>query len=196
MAATMSNTTGQSSHQTRKLFIQMSGAPGSGKSTTATPLAKLINRVVIDHDILKSALLEKGISFDKAAEVAYHLDWTFAEAMVKQGHSVIVDSTCNYEQILSQGIALVQRYGYGYWYVEVKVDNVGMLDERLRESVPLRSQRTGVDCPPRDAGGARGSEDSRRHALYKRWIENPCRPDGHDIRTVVVNSTESTEKRP
>ncbi|KAH8986377.1 hypothetical protein EDB92DRAFT_1818380 [Lactarius akahatsu] len=148
----MSNTTGKSSQQTRKLFIQMSGAPGSGKCTTANPLARLINGVVIDHDILKSALLEKGISFDKAAEVAYHLDWTFAEAVIKQEHSVIVDSTCNYAQILSQGIALAQRYGYEYWYVEFEADNVGMLDERLRKSVSLRSQRAGVDCPPRDAG--------------------------------------------
>ncbi|KAH9012064.1 hypothetical protein EDB85DRAFT_1965448 [Lactarius pseudohatsudake] len=171
MAATMSNTTGKSSQQTRKLFIQMSGAPGSGKNMTANPLARLINGVVIDHDIL----LEKGISFDKAAEVAYHLDWTFAEAVIKQEHGVIVDSTCNYEQILSQGIALAQRYGYEYWYVEVKADNVGMLDERLRKRVPLRSQRARVDCPPRDAGGAGAAKTLTR-----------CSRSGSRIRAVQL----------
>ncbi|KAH9019856.1 hypothetical protein EDB84DRAFT_1670683 [Lactarius hengduanensis] len=139
----MSNTTGKSSQQTRKLFIQIPGAPCSGKNMTANPLSRLINGVVIDHDIL----LEKGIiSFDKAAErhCRQHL----------QLRTDTEPGNCARST--------------------VKADNVGMLDERLRKRVPLRSQRARVDCPPRDAGGAGGSEDS--HALFKKWIEDPCRP--------------------
>lgn len=38
-------------------FLQMSGFPGSGKSTLAREIAKRTGAVVIDHDIVKSALL-------------------------------------------------------------------------------------------------------------------------------------------
>lgn len=156
----------------------------------ANLLAQLIDGVVIDHDIIKSTLLEDNISFDQAAKVAYRLGWALAEAMIKQERSVIIDSTCNYKEVLDQGTALAQQYGYDYWYVECKVDDVNLLDERLRKRVPLRSQRTGVDRPPPDASGASYCEDSR--ALFKRWIESPCRPDGNAI---VVDSTGSLEKR-
>jgi predicted kinase len=80
----------------------MSGAPGSGKSTTANLMAQLIDGEVIDHDIIKSTLLEDNISFDQAAKVAYRLDWALAEA-IKQKRSVIINSTCNYKEVLDQG---------------------------------------------------------------------------------------------
>jgi predicted kinase len=168
----------------------MSGAPGSGKSTTAKLLAQSIDGVVIDHDIIRSTVLEHKISFDEAAKLAYDLSWALAENIIKQERSVIIDSPCNYKEVLDQGTALTQQYGYDYWYVECKVDDVNLLDERLRKRVPLRSQRTGVDRPPPDASGARHSKDPR--ALFKRWIKSPCRPDGNAI---VVDSTGSPEKR-
>jgi predicted kinase len=34
----------------------MSGFPGSGKSTLAKQIAKRTNAVIIDHDVVKSAL--------------------------------------------------------------------------------------------------------------------------------------------
>ena len=162
------------------IFIQMSGAPGSGKSTLAKLLGREIDGVVIDHDLFKSSLLEDdAISFDQAGKVAYRLDWVVAEGMMEQGRSVILDSTCNFQQIVNTGRALAQKYGYTYWYVECKVNDIGLLDERLRTRAPLRSQRTGVDCPPRDSNGNPTGEDSR--ALFKKWIENPCRPDDNII---------------
>lgn len=81
----------------------MSGAPGSGKSTMANLLAESIDGVVIDHDVIKSTLLEDNLSFDQAARVAYRLDWALAEAMIKQKRSVIIDSTCNYKEVIDQG---------------------------------------------------------------------------------------------
>ncbi|GIP29112.1 hypothetical protein J23TS9_42420 [Paenibacillus sp. J23TS9] len=40
------------------LFLQMSGFPGSGKSTLAREIAKFTKAVIIDHDIVKTGLLE------------------------------------------------------------------------------------------------------------------------------------------
>jgi predicted kinase len=91
-----------------------------------------------------------------------------AEDMIKQGRNVIIDSTCNYSEVLDRGSALARQYGCDYRYIECKVDHIDLLDERLRKRVPHRSQRTGVSCPPPDASGA-SREDHL--ALFKKWIE-------------------------
>lgn len=175
----------------RKLLIQMSGAPGSGKSTIATLLSRSINGVVINHDIIKSFLLQSAIVFAQASKLTYALDWILAEDMIKQGRSVvIIDTPCNYNEILERGLALALRYGFEYRYVECRVDDLDLLDQRLRERVPLRCQVTGVHNPPPDVGSASGVEDSM--ALFKRWIDQPCRPDRDD--NIIVDSTGSPEE--
>jgi predicted kinase len=78
----------------RNLFIQMSGAPGSGKSTMATLLQQSIGGLVIDHDLIKSSLLEDSeANFDQTTKRAYRLQWVWAEEVIKQGHNVIIEST-------------------------------------------------------------------------------------------------------
>ncbi|KAL7963203.1 P-loop containing nucleoside triphosphate hydrolase protein [Trichoderma compactum] len=139
------------------LLIQMSGAPGSGKSTMAAQLGRRINGVVIDHD---------------------------AQHIIKQGLSVIVDSTRNCHDILDRGSALANQDDYTYWYIECRVQDIDLLDERLRTRDPMTSQRTGVDRPP----AADAAQDSR--ALFKKWIESPFRPKD-DV--LIVDSTRSPD---
>ncbi|KAI1171550.1 P-loop containing nucleoside triphosphate hydrolase protein [Nemania sp. FL0916] len=173
-----------------RLFIQMSGAPGSGKSTIARLLRPCINGVVIDHDVLRSSLLESGIiPFDQAAKQAYLLQWALAEDMMKQGFSVIIDSTCNYAEVLARGSALAAQGGYEYWYVECKVQDLDLLDRRLGSRDSKASQRTSVDRHPVAAQHTRAGEDPR--ALFVKWIENPCRPSYDNA--IVVDATEHPE---
>jgi predicted kinase len=127
-----------------RLLIQMSGAPGAGKSSMSALLSKALNGVVIDHDLLKSGFLEKGHSFDKSAKLTYSLQWVLVEDVIKQGQSVIIDCPCNYDEILTNGINLARKYGYEYKYVECRVSDLDLLDQRLRTRTPLRSQRTGL----------------------------------------------------
>lgn len=111
---------------------------------------------------------------------------------MKQGLSVIIDSTCNFQVVLGRGTKLAKEHGYNYWYVECQVRDIDLLDRRLRSRDSMTSQRTGVDCAPAGAVAANGigeSEDSR--AVFKRWIENPCRPEGNNI--VIVESTANPE---
>lgn len=172
-----------------KLFIQMSGAPGSGKSTIARLLGQSIGGVVIDHDVLRSSLLENNLEFSQAAKNAYELQWALAQDVMKQGLSVIIDSTCNFQIVLDRGTELAKQQGYHYWYVDCQVRDVDLLDRRLRSRDAMTSQRTGVDSAPAAAVAANGigeSEDSR--AIFKRWIENPCRPE-EDNNSVIVDST-------
>ncbi|KAK8068851.1 hypothetical protein PG994_005467 [Apiospora phragmitis] len=152
-------------------------------------LRSSINGVVIDHDVLRSTFLKSGLPFGQAAKLAYDLQWTLAQDIMKQGFSVIIDSTCNFQEVLDNGSAHAKQHGYAYWYVECKVEDVDLLDKRLRTRDPMTSQRTGVDLPPAAAAAAAhdarsGDEDPR--ALFKRWIENPCRPKDN---VVIVDST-------
>ncbi|KAF2429271.1 hypothetical protein EJ08DRAFT_735043 [Tothia fuscella] len=166
-----------------KFLIQMSGAPGSGKTTLSTLLSKHINAIIIEHDILKTFFLNASFPWERATNLTYSMQWTLAEEMMKQDHSVIIDSTCNYEQVLKQGKKLAEKYGFEYKYVECRVrrEDVGTLDERIRGREPLRSQRRGVDEPPPDAKGVKGAiqdgDEAAYRALFMKWVENPCRPD-------------------
>ena len=114
----MEETLEQSLHRLPNLFVQMSGAPGSGKSTIANLLASSIGGVVFDHDQEKSSILEAGVPFKDAAKETYDLGWVFATNMIGEERSVIIDSTCNYREVLDRGVALAQEHGYSHWYVE------------------------------------------------------------------------------
>jgi predicted kinase len=168
------------------MLIQMSGAPGSGKSTLAKLLQKSIGgSLVIDHDLIRSAILDSSgdLPFDHAAKAAYNSQWALADSALEQGLAVIVDSTCNFQEVVDTGSALAQKHGCVYWYVECYVEDIDLLDRRLRARVPMRSQRASVSDPPDAARSARTGEDSR--ALFRRWIHEPCRPNRN---TIIVNA--------
>ncbi|KAL2015767.1 hypothetical protein VTK56DRAFT_4858 [Thermocarpiscus australiensis] len=189
MTTIMDQTFGEGSVPPRGVFIQMSGAPGSGKSTMAKLLRQSIGGVVIDHDIIRSSLLEDNdLPFDEVAKKAYRFQWAFAEEVAQQGFNVIMDSTCNFQEVLDRGTALAEKHGFAYWYVECKVEDIDLLDERLRTRTSLKSQRAGVERPPEAASGAREGEDSR--AQFKKWIDAPCRPERN---VIVVDSTSDLE---
>jgi predicted kinase len=177
--------------QPLKLLIQMSGAPGSGKSTTAKLLAEAIDGVIVNHDLIKSFFLENNFPWQQSTQLTYRFQWTLAEDLIKQGRNVIMDSTCNYDNVLDQGMDLASRYGFEYKYIECHVKDIDLLDQRLRGRVPLRSQRTGVTRPPSDAFNGPHNEEEYR-ALFTRWIDNPKRPSEDVI--VVDSKSVSPEK--
>lgn len=125
-------------------FIQMSGFPGSGKSTLARGIAKETGAVVIDHDIVKSALLQSiedaPIDAKLSGEIAYNIDWSLIDFQMSQGHSVIFDSPCLYEEMVEKGTFLAQKYNVKYKYIECLIDDSTVINFRLKNRSRMISQ--------------------------------------------------------
>jgi predicted kinase len=157
----------------RQVFIQMSGAPGSGKTTVANEIARHIGAVIIDHDITKSALLNADIPAPTAGPASYEVLVAFAQHLLNQGYSVIFDSPCYYEQLLERGQRLAREAGGEYRYIECVVEDLAELDRRLRNRTRLPSQLAGVWVPPTDGSGkGRSGEEA-----FRDWIANMKRPE-------------------
>jgi predicted kinase len=176
------------SQELPSFIIQMSGCPGSGKSTLSALLATAIDAVVIDHDLLRSFFLDNELTFDHSGRLAYRLQTTLASAFAKQGRSVIIDSPCNHHDALDPPIMLARELGFEYVYVECRmpVEQLALLDERLRSRQPQRCQRTGVGRPPADSGAETADESAYRE-LFEKWVNRPCRPEG-DVSMIAVDT--------
>lgn len=99
-------------------ILQMSGHPGSGKSTVARAIARHTGAVVVDHDVTKTALLEAGVEEPEAGRLSYMVLFGVADELVELGHDTIVDSTCVYQMNLIRGLAIAARHGVSYRFVE------------------------------------------------------------------------------
>lgn len=157
----------------RQVFVQMSGAPGAGKTTIAGAIAGRIGAVVIDHDITKSALLDACVPVAVAGRASYQVLGAIVQHLLSQGHSVIFDSPCYFKELLERGQRLAREAGATYLYVECVVEDLDELDRRLRARPRLPSQVAGVYSPITEASGKTRSGDQ----VFREWIMNMKRPD-------------------
>ncbi|MEJ7833411.1 MAG: ATP-binding protein [Nocardioides sp.] len=160
----------------RQCLIQMSGAPGAGKSTIAAELCRRYGMVSLDHDVVKSALLETG-SFADSGPASYEVLIALAEDLLGQGHSVVIDSPCWYDELLASGQSLGARVGVPYLYLECRTDDLDVLDARLRGRVARPSQRTSVTASPTDDD----RPDSERRDQFRAWIAGMKRPEADSL---------------
>jgi len=160
-------------------FIQMSGFPGSGKSTLSRQIAEKTGAVIIDHDIVKSALIT---SFEKipiekklVGKMAYNVDWSLVEFHLSQGQNVVLDSPCLYQEMVDRGIDLSKKYNAAYKYVECYLNDFQEINNRLKSRNKMVSQIEAVS-----------SEET-----FKLTIENSKKPDEGSY--IVVNTSEPLE---
>ena len=156
------------------LYLQMSGAPGSGKTTLARALAPSVEAVVLDHDVTKSALLRAGVEPASAGRASYLLLGALAGDLLAQGHSVIVDSPCLYDELLARGQRLAREARAAYRYIECRVEDLEELDRRLRSRTPLPSQLRGVRSAPPPPGTGKGRVGDE---VFLAWIRGMKRPE-------------------
>ncbi|HDR7613915.1 TPA: AAA family ATPase [Bacillus mycoides] len=125
-------------------FVQMSGFPGSGKSTLARKIAKRTGAVIIDHDIVKTALLlsiaEAPIDVKLAGKISYNINWSLSEFHLSEGQAVIFDSPCLYEEMIEKGTDLSKKYNVKYKYIECYLDDSNEINFRLKNRDRMLSQ--------------------------------------------------------
>lgn len=160
------------------VVVQMSGAPGAGKSTIARELVRHRRLVAIDRDVVLIAMLDSDpepdgtLTFARVA--SYNVVKAMADDILAQGLGVIIDSPCFYDELLAAGQALAAKHGVPYRYVECVTNDLNLLDTRLRSRPALRSQRLSVDGPPIDLDPDRERTGSD---LFADAIAHMKRPD-------------------
>ena len=126
-------------------FLQLSGSPGSGKSTLALAVAKIIDVVIIDHDVTKSALMQEGVDEKILGRAAYAVDYAYVNYYLSQGRNVIMDSPCFYDMQLERSIAAAKNNGAVYKYVECYLSDPHEINKRLASRERKPSQWESVD---------------------------------------------------
>lgn len=145
-------------------FLQMSGFPGSGKSTLSRQVAERTEAVIIDHDIVKSALMENLTGDTKiAGRVSYNIDWSLIDFQLSQERSVIFDSPCLYQEMIDKGINLSKKYHVKYKYVECYLDDFYEINDRLQNRKRMISQ----------------IEEVTSEGSFKYTIENSKKPNDY-----------------
>ncbi|WP_419961705.1 AAA family ATPase [Psychrobacillus sp. BM2] len=153
-------------------FVQMSGFPGSGKSTLARQVLQKTGAVIIDHDIVKSALLhsieEVAIDSNLAGKISYNIDWSLIEFHLSQGQDVIFDSPCLYQEMIDKGTYLSKRYNVKYKYIECYLSDIYEINSRLKNRERMISQ----------------IKEIKSEVAFKSTIENSKKPFGYKYMTV------------
>ncbi len=133
------------------ILIQMSGRPGFGKSTIAREIGRQLPAVILDYDVTKTALLDQGVSFDDAGRLAYESGYAIARSILAQGISVILDSPCRFDRILTAGLTIAKSTEACYRYVECVLNDTAEVQRRIQARTRVRSQVVDLGVPSPDA---------------------------------------------
>lgn len=112
----------------------MAGLPGSGKSTVAEELARVVGMPVVSVDPLESAILRAGIGADQPTGLAaYLVAETIADAVLRSGQSVIIDAVNAVAPARDQWVLLGERLGVEVRFIETVCSDTAVHRRRLEE---------------------------------------------------------------
>jgi predicted kinase len=158
------------------VLVQLSGVPGSGKSTLARGLSEALGLVVLNTDVVKSALLSRDLGVEAAGPASYGVVLALAADLLGQGHQVVIDSPCRYPALLESGQEVAEAARVPYRFVELHVDDPAALLPRLDGRVPRPSQVASSSDPVPGTEWEHGTAE----ATMRAWQEQLVRPqDGY-----------------
>lgn len=173
-------------------LLQMSGFPGSGKSTLARSIAKHTGAVVIDHDVVKTALMEamnESVNNKDTGNVSYSIEWALIDFHLSHGHSVIHDSPCFYSSMLDNGEQLSRKHGAAYKYVECCLEDMAEVNRRLQQRYRMISQIAEVHS---EEGFRKRLADSKRPLDGNYLIVDTSKPVEHYLESVLEYMNDSS----
>jgi predicted kinase len=124
----------------RLYLVQMHGVPGSGKSTLARAIGRELPAVVIDKDIVSSALLKTGMAPGSSGPPAWEVIWDLARDLLGQGFSVVADGPCGWPITELKGKGVAAATGASYRMVECVCSDEDLLAHRLKTRAALPTQ--------------------------------------------------------
>ncbi len=125
---------------TRALVIQMHGEPGSGKSTLARALGPRIGAIVLDKDIVKSALLRACVSEALAGPASYEAYHGIAASLLGQGQAIVLDNPIYWQVALEKSRQIAANAGATYLMIECVCPDRRELERRLLSREAMESQ--------------------------------------------------------
>jgi predicted kinase len=110
------------------MLVLTTGLPGTGKSRVARFVGKELHAPVIDKDVIKSALLERGEEdWNRSGSLSYTIIRELAQELLKQGFDVVVDSPGHYHRFQAAMVAVAEEQGS-----EIRVIQTVCSDEEER----------------------------------------------------------------
>ena len=128
-------------------LLMMAGLPGTGKSTLALEVGRVLGWPVIDKDVFKSTLLESGLSEATACPLAYELAFElYQDLLIHQRHSVILDTPLTYKRTLEHAQQVAGPINADLRVVFCHCD-AGLRDLRMNRRSGQVSQPRGLNDP-------------------------------------------------
>ena len=135
----------------RQVLIQMHGHPGSGKTALARALGRELPAVVLDKDVIASALIRSGVNFGEAGAPSYQVMYAQAARFLADGYAVIMDSPCFWPAIEENTRAVAASAGVPWVMIETACPDE-LRDARLANRERLESNPAVRDLGPMRPG--------------------------------------------
>lgn len=115
-------------------MLVMAGLPGSGKSSVAAEVARVLGCALLSVDPIEAAMWRSGIARDQPTGLAaYVVAEDLAREQLRLGNDVIIDAVNDAQQARDQWLSLSAEVGRPVAFVEVFCSDESVHRRRLAE---------------------------------------------------------------
>ena len=115
------------------MLIVLGGLPGTGKTTIARELARLIEAVHVRIDSIEQAILESRLSPESAVDAGYRVGYAVAEDNLRLGRTVIADSVNPWPLTRESWLRVANRAQVAVVEVEIECSDPAEHRRRVEE---------------------------------------------------------------